>query len=246
MRLSGFQCLCRCREGRPADSQSHGRSALEASFDFSPAKISDHQKTRVVQRAGVVGQMDFDVVRIHHAVAVDVDLQRRIGAGPVHPGLGMRRRRRPVERCHELNRAGEFVRIGEGELVARGIEVDDGVAVVGWGFGGAGEVEVVGRGACHDRVGLTAGTDLTFLAIRGHATEQVRAACSVTTSSRVKGGRLLSTEHPEKLLSRALSAKEWGLRIYTEEKSSFDIFTTNLGSGVRISSGVRRSLPGHR
>ena len=57
-------------------------------------------------------------------------------------------------------------------------------------------------------------------------------------SSRVKGGRLLSTEHPEKQLSRALSAKEWGLRIYAEEKSSFDIFTTNLGSGVRISSGA--------
>ena len=54
----------------------------------------------------------------------------------------------------------------------------------------------------------------------------------------MKGGRLLSTEHTEKLLSRALSTKEWGQRIYVEEKSSFDISTTNLESGVRISSGA--------
>jgi hypothetical protein len=73
---------------------------------------------------------------------------------------------------------------------------------------------------------------------RGRATEQVRLPAALPGSSRVKGGRLFSTEHPEKLLSRALSAKEWGLRIYVEEKSSFDIFTTNLRSGVRISSGA--------
>ena len=73
---------------------------------------------------------------------------------------------------------------------------------------------------------------------RGRATEQVRLRAALPGSSRVMGGRLLSTEHPEKLLSRALSTKEWGQRIYVEEKSSFDIFTTNLGSGVRISSGA--------
>ncbi len=53
------------------------------------------------------------------------------------------------------------------------------------------------------------------------------AACSITRT----GGCPL----PEKLLSRALSTKEWGTRIYVEE-TSFDIFSTNLGSGVRISS----------
>jgi hypothetical protein len=43
------------------------------------------------------------------------------------------------------------------------------------------------------------------------ATEQVRLCATLQGSSRVKDGRLLSTEHPEKLLSRALSAKkEWG------------------------------------
>jgi hypothetical protein len=77
-----------------------------------------------------------------------------------------------------------------------------------------------------------------FWGIRDRATVQVRLRAASPGSSRVKGGRLLSTEHPEKLLSRALSAKEWGLRIYVEEKSSFDIFTTNLRSGVRISSGA--------
>src|SRR5882762_6530374 len=63
-----------------------------------------------------------------------------------------------------------------------------------------------------------------FWGIRDRATAQVRLRAASPGSSRVKGGRLLSTEHTEKLLSRALSAKEWGLRIYVEEKSSFDIF----------------------
>jgi hypothetical protein len=51
------------------------------------------------------------------------------------------------------------------------------------------------------------------------ATEQVRLCATLQGSSRVKYGCLLSTEHPEKLLSRALSAKkEWGLRIYVKAK----------------------------
>src|SRR6266403_1009557 len=56
------------------------------------------------------------------------------------------------------------------------------------------------------------------------------AACSVTRT----GGCPLSTERPEKLLSRALSTKEWRTRFY--EETPFDISTTKLGSGVRISS----------
>jgi hypothetical protein len=49
------------------------------------------EEVRVVQCPGVVGQVDFDVVCIHHAVAVDVDLKRRVGTRDVHPSLRMRR-----------------------------------------------------------------------------------------------------------------------------------------------------------
>ena len=44
-----------------------------------------------MQRSYVVGQMDLDVVRIHHSVAVNVDLQRRVGSGRVDAGFGVRR-----------------------------------------------------------------------------------------------------------------------------------------------------------
>ena len=61
-----------------------------------------------MQGADVVGQVDLDVVGVHDPVAVDVDLERRIAAGHVDPGLRMRRRRRSVERriVHEMDRSG--------------------------------------------------------------------------------------------------------------------------------------------
>jgi hypothetical protein len=115
------------------------------------------EEVRVVQCPGVVGQVDFDVVCIHHAVAVDVDLKRRVGTGHVHPRLGMRRRHRSVERgrVHEVNRAGEAVRtshVREREVVLVGVAVQDLVAVSGLGLGGRGEVEVDRRGPGCDRV----------------------------------------------------------------------------------------------
>ena len=65
-----------------------------------------------MQRPDVVRQVNLDVVGIHHAVAVDVDLEGGVAAGLIDPGFGVRRARRSVECCraHEVDRAGEAVR----------------------------------------------------------------------------------------------------------------------------------------
>lgn len=109
-----------------------------------------------MQRADVAAEVDLDVVGVHQAVAVDVDLKRGIRASLVDARFGVRRPRGAVEcsRVHEMDRSGELRRHArEVEGVAAGVEVDDGVAGSGLRFGGAGEVEIVDGGAGDDGVG---------------------------------------------------------------------------------------------
>src|SRR5260370_21462174 len=141
-----------CSKG-PLSGVARLGSMLRAAPNAPARALSLSQyKIRISQRSRKVCEVHLDVVGVHDAIAIDVDLQET--AACVEPRFGVRGSRTAIESIapDKIDRSGEAIgaRQVKHEFIVGSVQTGDLIAISRLRVRGAGEAEVVRSGAgCH-------------------------------------------------------------------------------------------------